>query len=552
MIQGTPGTVVRLARDVQTPAREADGRPDWMDVAQRALEAGQWSTARSAFEAALEREETAEALHGLGTALCWLEEAEASLRIRERAYAAFRRRPDPFHAAQVAFQLCPDYGASLGNLAAARGWLGRLARLVEEFELASLEGWVLLGRAVLASAGDDHQAAEAFAREAHEAARRFADADLELRALSEIGGALVQMGRVLEGTALLDEAMAGALSGEGSRDTVLHTRCRTIVACGRTSDVKRAAQWIRAAEEFNRRYGSGRLCAVCRTQFGTVLLGMGRWAEAEIELRAALDVSMGAECSIHAKALAKLSELRLAQGRIEEAARLLDGFEDHAATTYALACIRFARGELAASASLLRRRLCEIGQERIECAELLELLTEVEIARGAMEAATASARRLAAVGASTGSDLVVARAHRALGRALAATGADQVTRDLERALEAFARLELPLETGRTRLLLARAIAESEPESAIVEARSALASFSALGAACDADAAAALLRTLGVTASRPSPRGIGVLTRRELEVLRLLGEGLSNREMAERLFLTRKTVENHVAGTLSKL
>jgi DNA-binding NarL/FixJ family response regulator len=150
--------------------------------------------------------------------------------------------------------------------------------------------------------------------------------------------------------------------------------------------------------------------------------------------------------------------------------------------------------------------------------------------------------------------VTVARGERALGRVLLATGEpDGGAPHLERALEAFGRLELPLEACRTRLLLARAIAASEPEAAIAEARGALASLEALGASRDADAAAAFLRTLGVKASRSSgPRGVGLLTKRELEVLGLLGEGLSNPQMAERLFVTRKTVENHVASVLSKL
>jgi DNA-binding NarL/FixJ family response regulator len=111
---------------------------------------------------------------------------------------------------------------------------------------------------------------------------------------------------------------------------------------------------------------------------------------------------------------------------------------------------------------------------------------------------------------------------------------------------------MPLEANRSRLLLARALAESEREAAISEARAALATFDELGAATDADEAAALQRSLGVKAARTGPKGIGVLTKRELEILALLGEGLSNPDIAERLFLSRKTVEHHVASVLSKL
>jgi DNA-binding NarL/FixJ family response regulator len=110
---------------------------------------------------------------------------------------------------------------------------------------------------------------------------------------------------------------------------------------------------------------------------------------------------------------------------------------------------------------------------------------------------------------------------------------------------------MPFEIARTRLLLARAMPEAEREVAIAEARAALDGFERLGAA-DADVAAAFLRSLGVKAARAGPKGLGVLTKRESEVLRLLGEGLSNREIAERMFITRKTVENHVARVLSKL
>jgi DNA-binding CsgD family transcriptional regulator len=163
------------------------------------------------------------------------------------------------------------------------------------------------------------------------------------------------------------------------------------------------------------------------------------------------------------------------------------------------------------------------------------------------------AERLAELGSSAGSDLIVARGERALGRALVATGdLAAATSHLERALAAFGRLEMPPDVGRTRLLLARALAEGERETAIAEARGALACFEDLGAARDADAAAGFLRSLGVKAARAGPKGVGMLTKRELEVLGLLGEGLSNPDIAERLFISRKTVEHHVASVLSKL
>jgi DNA-binding CsgD family transcriptional regulator len=524
-----------------------------LGAGREALENGDWPAARDAFGAAVERDGSAEALIGLAQALWWLEDVQASLRHRERAYAALRRRPDPVQAAAVAMSLCVDYGRNLGNLAAARGWLGRAARLVEEAGLAPMEGWITLGHAALAYEGGDVQQSHDRAREALELARRSGDADLELCALSHVGGSLVAMGHVAEGTALLDEAMAGALGGEGRPDTVVYTSCVTIVSCNLASELTRALQWIRAAEEFNRRYGSSHLYAVCRTHYGSVLFAAGRWDDAERELEAARHIGGAAEPVQHARALAKLAELRVAQGRTEEAARLLDGLGDRPEATFALAALRVARGELAAAATVLRRRLRAVGEDRLGSAALLELLVEVEIGLGDADTATARAQRLVALGEARGSGAIAVRGERALGRALTARGdASAAVDHLERALEGFARLELPLETGRARLLLAAALAGADRPAAIAEARDALQGFEALGAARDADAAAALLRSLGVKAARSGPKGLDPLTKREREILALLGEGLSNRDIAARLFLSPKTVENHVASVLFKL
>lgn len=522
--------------------------------ARKALETGQWAEARNGFEAALEQEESPEALFGLGNALWWLGETEAAVRHQEHAYAAFRRRSDMAQAALVAINVCLTYNASFGNNAAARGWLGRASSLVDEHDLVPLAGWVTLGGAAIAYGDGNPREAQALARETLEAARRAADADLELCALGALGASLVSLGRAEEGGALLDQAMAGALGGEAERlDTVVMACCMTVTSCSRAAEVKHAVQWIRAADEFTRRYGSPHLYTTCRTAYGGVLLATGSWAEAERELEAAVEAGRVAEPAVCAEALARLAELRLAQGRIEEAERLLAGFEDHAVTTCAHAAIQLARGERAVAAAILRRRLREIGEACLEGAVATELLVEVELERGSGDELIAGARRLVELGASGGCEVIGARGERAVGRCLSAGGdAEAAIPHLEAALVAFGRLEMPLEAGRTRLLLAMAQAAGEREAAIAEARGALAGFEELGADADADVAAGFLRSLGVRAARRAARGLDVLTKREREVLALLGEGLSNPEIAERLFITRKTVEHHVAKVLSKL
>ncbi len=518
--------------------------------AQSAVEVGDWRTARARFEAVLEQEEIAEACFGLGNVLWWLGETEPSVRSLERAYAGFRRRPDPEHAALAGVYLCLLYRASLGNFAASRGWLARAARLVEEFALESLSGWVLLCRAVAANDEDGARAAERWAREAREVARASQDGDLELCALSELGSALVAMGEVDQGVALLDEAMAGSLGGEPeSPDTVVMTSCNTIIACSRAGDFNRASQWIQAADDFNQRYGSPHLYTTCRTHYGSILFATGKWAQAETELTAALQIGRAAEPALHAQALAKLAELRLAQGRLEEAERLLEGFIDRPETVYAAAAVELVRGHAAVAVSIVDRRLRDLGDVSLEAAALLELLVEAQIEDGGVPDAAPKARDLAELGAGCACDALLARAERTLGRIL--TDAEAVPH-LELALGGFQRLAMPLEIGRTRMLLAAALADGAAEVAIAEARAALAGFEELGAARDADAAAAFLRARGVKAARSGPKGIGLLTKRELEVLALLGEGLSNPQIARRLFLSRKTVEHHVASVLLKL
>ena len=516
-----------------------------------ALAAGDWVDARDSLQAALRQEETAEGLAGLADALWWLGEIQEAVGNRERAYAAFRRRPDPMNAALIAVRLCVDHRANFGNPTASAGWLARAARLVGEFGLEPLRGWILL---LEAYDGDDPTQGETKARESLELARRSGDLDLELCALSQIGACLIDQGRVEAGVALLDEAMAGSLGGEGgSRDTVVFTSCHMIASCSRCAEFERAVHWVRAADRFTERFGCPFLFAFCRTLYGGVLFAAGDWERAESELLTAIEMSKGSLSALHGGALASLAELRLAQGRIEEAERLVSGFQDHPVATPIVGAIQMARGDVAVAAATIERRIADVGEDRLESSILIELLGETEIARGRSREAFDRGQALSERGASLVCHVMHARGERLAGHAIAAEGgAEEATRHLESALTVFVALEMPFEAARTKTLLAETLRDAKPEVAVAQARAALATFEELGAGRDADAAAALLRGLGVKAARVGPKGTGTLTKREREVLGLLGEGLSNPEIAERLYISRKTVEHHVARVLSKL
>jgi DNA-binding CsgD family transcriptional regulator len=231
---------------------------------------------------------------------------------------------------------------------------------------------------------------------------------------------------------------------------------------------------------------------------------------------------------------------------------VLRGVEGREEAAVAVASTHLARGEPSVAAAVLRRRLAATSPDRLDVAAVIGLLGEAEIALGDAGAAAQRGLALVALGSASNCDLIIAYGERLLGQAVATTDPPAARTHLETALSAFVRAGIPYRAAATRLLLARLLGRDDRVVAGAEARVAMSVFEDLGADRDADAAAALMRDLGIRAARTFPRNVGRLTTREREVLGLLGEGLGNPEIAERLFLSRKTVEHHVARVLSKL
>ena len=515
----------------------------------QALAAGDWRGARDAFSAVLAAAEVPEAFLGLATALFWLGDIAGTIANCEKAYAGFRRRPDLNFAAGTALSLVGYNKGYLGNTAAARGWLARAARIIEN-EVPNLRGELLGATAYVT---DDPVESEALARQAAEIGRANGNSSLELMAMHAVGQALVQQGRTEEGMSLLDEAMAGVVGGEGGDPLmVAQLSCMTMVVCGSCFDLERAAQWVQSLARFIDRYGCPFLYAECRTYYGRVLFENGDWGAAEGLLTEAISLSRGVFPAPHAFACGTLAELRLAQGRVEDAARVLHGVAGRAEAAAAVGSLYLRQGEPSAAATVLRRRLACTSPDRLDVAAVIELLGEAEIALLDSDAAIERGRALVALGAAHDCHLIVAHGERLLGHALASSDVSAACRHLETALAAFIHAGIPYRAAQTRLLLAQVLRRADSQVAGAEARAALSVFEDLGAGRDADIAAALMRELGVKAARAGPKNLGRLTRREQDVLALLGEGLSNPEIAQRLFLSRKTVEHHVASILSKL
>ncbi|MEU4608080.1 LuxR C-terminal-related transcriptional regulator [Kribbella sp. NPDC023972] len=515
---------------------------------EKALGDGDWVAARAAFGSAVGLEATAPGLAGLGNAQWWLGDVRAAFSSWERAYALFRRS-ESAEAVFMALGLSLLYDANFGDRAAAQGWAARAVRVAAEVGDPVVSAWASLARAGTA---DEAAHVAAWSEAAYGVAVEAGESDLELCALSMWGSALINLGQVIEGTALMDEALAGALGGEGVRpDTVVLTSCLLLRSCVRGADFLRVVQWTRSLDGFIERYGCPYLHSTCRASYGAVLVATGDWPRAEGELVAAVELARDALPAVQAEAAAFLADLRLNQGRVGEARRLLTGFEDRTVVRPVLAAAYLAAGEVAMAVSLVRRQLDD--STPLEEARLREVLGSAYLAAGDVAGAAAEAERLSALGTATDSGLIAARAARLCGCALLAQGkCHEAVARLTAAQTWFGLLEMPLEVARTRMMQAHAMASYDPAPAVAEARIALAVFEDLGASADADAAAAWLRACGATAARVGPRGLGLLTKRERDVLAVLAEGLPNPEIAARLYISRRTVEHHVASILSKL
>jgi DNA-binding NarL/FixJ family response regulator len=468
-----------------------------------------------------------------------------SVSFYERAYLAHRTEGHVLDAVRCARTIA-YFSAVHGDWAVQSGWVARARSLLSEAEAGDLErAWLDLFDAFASS---DLGATEVALRRAVASGRALDDPNLELDATALLGQHLVASGRVEEGMKLLDECLAAACAGEVDDLFVLEgIFCGMFTSCERTHDVPRAEQWMRAAESVVDRRGMRTLSAFCRAHYGGILTAAGRWTEAETELLASASVFSDAQTDVQSNALVRLADLKVAQGRYEEAEQLLDGLEDHPDAIRPLASLHLARGEVAAAKG--RIEIALEGADEAAVAFLLPVLVDVYLELGSVDEAEGAAGRLQTLARRRGGYLEPYAAL-ARGRVAFVAGSD-ARPNLAAALAGFARARLPLEVARARLELARALRDDSPEESIAEATQALDEFERLGAARYADVAAAFLRGLGRPV-RVGPKGKGALTKREVEVLELLGHGLSNPEIADRLFIARKTVEHHVSRILTKL
>jgi ATP/maltotriose-dependent transcriptional regulator MalT len=518
-----------------------------------------WAEARECFEAAVAREASAEALEGLGLAAWWLDDAATTFETRERAYGLYRRRGDRRSAARVARLLGIDHHQFRGEAAIGNGWFRRARRLLEELPPAAEHGWLWIWEGqITLIVGNDPATARGLGRDAAELGRTLGLVDIEMTGLGLEGLALVTEGDIAAGMARLDEATTAAVGGEMSVPNAIGaTCCYLIHACERVRDFDRAAQWCHKVQEFCREVRWPSLFATCRTHHASVLLWQGAWPEAEAELEAATRELEATRPGEVANGIVRLAELRRRQGRLDEAQALLERvrFSPHA--LFGLAALALDRGNAADALDLVHRFLRHLPQEnRTDRAAAFELAVRAQCGLGRIDDAHAALVELETLADALATDPMRASAALAHGM-LAAVEGDHAAarRHLEDAVDLVERAGAPFETACARLELAHVLGRlGRQDLAVQETRSAHDALSSMGAGLQAARAAALLDTFAAPTATRRGRGEPVfgLSGRELEVLGLLAQGLSNQRIADTLVLSRHTVNRHVANILRKL
>lgn len=526
-----------------------------LDAGRDALRRGAWDDARAHLTASIAVRETPEALEDLGLAAWWLDDVTLAFDARERAYSLYRDQHDARGAARVAIWLVWDYLAFRGDFAVASGWLERARRLLADQHDTPEYGWLLIREGEVALfRRHDPSAAIASAAQAATLGRDIGDQGVEFTGLALDGLARVSAGDIDAGMRRLDEATIAATAGEVKElHAVGIVCCWQIFACERVRDYDRAAQWCARVLEFTKRWGLHPLTGICRTQYAGVLMWRGDWTAAEAELTAAARELQQTRPGIVAPALARLGVLRLRQGRFADAERLFGQSSSQAQARLGVAELTLERGNADESAALLDHFLVQLGDaEPTARVGALELLVRAHAQRGDADATARRFEELQRIASGVSTPAFEASVTAAKGVLLRQRGDLAGAADcFEKAADLFQQNGAPFENAHSRLDLAASLAAlGRIESAEREVRVAIDALDALGAEHEAKRARALLREI------ETPRGkhtrAAAVTQRQVEILRLVAQGMNNGEIAARLHLSEHTVKRHVANLLTKL
>lgn len=515
--------------------REAFARQAWGDAFAQLSAAG----ARDLDVADIER---------LATAAHMLGRTEDATRAWERAHKAAVRAGDPARAARHAFHLVMGFGQR-GEFAQAGGWFARAMRLIEEAGPEHVErGYLMIPDALRTLDGGDPAAAFELFAGAAEIADRFGDLDLATLGRLGRGQCLISMGQTPEGVALLDEAMIAVTSGDLSPLNVGIVYCAAIEAYQAIFDLRRAQEWTAALHHWCESQPDivpfrGR-CLVYRAE---LMQFHGLWQDAISETERARDwLSRPPIEPALGEAHYQQAELHRLRG--DRAAAELDYRE---ASRWGrrpdpgLALLRLGQGDGEAAAATIRRAMDEADD--LTRPRLLEPCVEIMVALGQLDDARAAADELTAVAKRSKAPLLQAMAARTEAAVrLAADDARGALASARRAWSLWQALDAPYEAARVRILVAEACRLlGDDDTAKLELEEARRVFVDLGAAPD------LARVGRLLDAKAAVQSSG-LSAREVEVLRLVAGGRTNRDIASELVISERTVDRHVSNIFGKL
>jgi len=460
----------------------------------------------------------------------------------ERGHHRFLEAGDTIGAARCAVWIGLNL-ASRGRLGPASGWLGRAQRLLEGEAECAEHGYLLLPVMFQHEAAGDYAAAAAAAGDAVRIGERFGDRDLFALAVHGQGHMLIRSGRVSEGLGLLDEAMVAATTEDLSPIVTGLVYCGVILACQDVYEVRRAREWTRALSEWwalqpEMTAFTGR-CLVHRAE---VMQLDGAWSDALHEARRAGERFADTQSPVAGLAHYRQGELLRLQG---EFAASEDAYKAASACGWepqpGLAQLRLAQGRSDAASAAIRTAEAA-ATSALERTRILPAFVEIMLAVGEVESARRACLELEELAREYESAMLAALVAHARGAVHLVEGDPQAALvALRAAVETWHELEAPYEIARTRVLIGQACRSlGDKEASALEDEAATSIFERLGAKPD------LVRMSGRASV---PHG---LSRRELEVLRLMAAGKSNREIAAALVISEHTVARHAQNIFTKL